>query len=180
MGRRLRRGSRRELENSGTTKGFLKPGKTEPKLGVPGQLTVFPLCAVTQVSPWTSASLGRLSWGPLPLGQPRAGCPATALEDLAFMTYGWQRPGVRFWLLTIKRIVSFSEQCSFTSRELPFPTSNPPPKNISEGGCFLEFVFSRLPQKELYVYLLSGPLHCCVHLSCPASSPPRLSCTLQT
>lgn len=72
-----------------TMRGFQSISKTEPKWGVPGQSGLSLSASMAQVSPWGSASIGWLFWGPLPLGHLRAGCLVSALEALAFMTDGW-------------------------------------------------------------------------------------------
>lgn len=171
MGQRLGSGSRKEyLRKSARTKrGFRRVSKAEAKCCVPGHLGVCPSTAVTQVSPWNSASTGWLFRGPLPLGHPGVGCPASALEDLMLVTSGWQRPLCisagcpgRELFLSLNKVLYIKR----------ISLSSPPCLKKKRGKAFLEFVFSGLTQKELYVYFLSGSLDCSVHLSCLTASPP--------
>lgn len=93
---------------------------------------------------------------------------------------GWQRPSVCSWSLPRARIVSLSEQCSFTWGELLFPTSAQGPPLKREGNAFWNLIFVGSVKRSFMFIFLSSSLHRCVHLSCLASSPPRLSFTLQT
>lgn len=148
MGKRLGLGSRKEnlRKSSGTGTGSQKVSKTGPEC-----VRSRPVESFRQVPQWHSARTGWQCRGPLPHGCPRVGWPASALEDSALVTYGWRRPDVL--LLPVKRIVSFSERCSFTWRELPSPTLPPPTHTQRRGKLFWNlFLVGSLKRSFMFIF----------------------------
>lgn len=100
----------------------------------------------------------------------------------ASMSCGWQQLVDTFGCCQKQRTVSVLVHGEKTflfdlhpTRAHTFPHHHHPPPKKSEAGpgeSFFRICFSVFTLKELSVYFLSGPLHCCIHPSRHGTSPP--------
>lgn len=106
---------------------------------VPGQLSLSPSAAVSQVSPWNSAGLAGSAKGRCP--PPPTHPQPPALEDLAFMTCAGSARGVLLLAANKENCFFLRTVFIYTERtSLSYLHPTPPPPKKGEGNAFWNLI----------------------------------------